>query len=78
MTRNVLSKDMKMGARYVLLTFFMFLAYKVTEAEYVVKIKDIGEIAASAIYGSVFGALTLIIRSHFETKPGNDDMDKEV
>jgi len=60
--------NIKLVARYIVLAFFMGLAYKITDAEYANAIKDIGEIATSAIYGSVFAALTLVLKSHFETK----------
>jgi|SaaInl8_200m_RNA_FD_contig_31_2810581_length_720_multi_7_in_0_out_0_1 hypothetical protein len=62
-------KKVKIVARYVLLGFFMYLAYVITGSGYANEIKDVGEIAVSAIYASVFGALTLVIKSHFETKP---------
>ena len=64
--------DIKLLVRYVVLGYFMYLAYDLVQPEYANKIKDIGEIATSAIYGSVFGALTFIIKSHFETKVSND------
>ena len=60
--------DIKLAVRYIVLGFFMYLAYKMTSSEYANSIKDVGEVAVSAIYGSVFGALTFIIKGHFETK----------
>lgn len=69
-------KDIKLLVRYVVLGYFMYLAWELVQPEYANKIKDIGEIAISAIYGSVFGALTFVLKSHFETKP-SDDMDEE-
>ena len=60
--------NVKLGARYVVVLFFMVLAYKLITPKYVYSIKDVGEIAVGAIYGSVFGALTLIVRGHFETR----------
>ena len=64
--------NIKLVARYVVLAFFMGLAYKITDAEYAAKIKDVGEIATSAIYGSVFGAITLVIRAHFAENISKD------
>jgi hypothetical protein len=49
----------------------MYLSYDITRPDYANSIKDIGEIATSAIYTSVFGALTFVIKSHFETKIGD-------
>jgi hypothetical protein len=60
--------DIKLGARYIVLGFIMVLAYQIVQPEYANMVKDIGEIATSAIYGSVFGALTFVIKSHFDTK----------
>ena len=67
-----MNKKIKIYARYVLLLFFMLLAYTIIQPEYVVKIKDVGEIATASIYTSVFGALTFILKSHFETKVEKD------
>jgi len=61
----------KMAARYVVLGFFLYLAYDITRASYAVEIQSVGEIAVGAIYTSVFGALTFIMKSHFETKVGD-------
>lgn len=61
-------ENVKLFARYVVLGYFMYLAYILVQPGYANDIKDIGEIATSAIYGSVFGALTFIMRAHFETK----------
>ena len=64
--------DIKLLVRYIVLGYFMYLAYRLIQPEYANDIKDIGEIATSAIYGSVFGALTFIIKGHFETKVSED------
>jgi len=62
--------NVKLLARYIVLGYFMYLAYELVDPVYANQIKDIGEIATSAIYGSVFGALTFVIKSHFETRVG--------
>ena len=59
--------------RYIVLWFFMYLAYDITRSGYANSIKDVGEIAVGTIYGSVFGALTLVLKGHFETKVESDD-----
>jgi len=70
---NKLTKEnIKLFARYVVLAFFMFLAYKITDSGYANNIKEIGEVATSAIYGSVFGAITLVIRAHFAENISKD------
>lgn len=63
-----LDYKIKITARYIILAFFMYLTYYITRTEYVIAIKDIGEVAVSAIYVSVFGALTLVLKSHMKTK----------
>jgi len=65
--------NLKLLARYIVLGYFMYLAYDITRIEYAQGIKDIGEIATSAIYGSVFGALTFVIKSHMSTTIQKDD-----
>ena len=64
--------DIKLLVRYIVLGYFMYLAYRLIQPEYANNIKDIGEIATSAIYGSVFGALTFVIKSHFDTRVSED------
>ena len=58
----------KLTARYVVLSFIMYLAYIVTSAEYIVKMKGVDPMTLNVVVGAVFGALTLVIKSHFETK----------
>jgi len=67
-----MAKNIKLGTRYVLIVFVMFLCYKVTSADYILKLKDIDSTLLSVVTGAVFGALTLIVKNHFETKVDND------
>ncbi len=60
-------EDIKLSARYLVLGFIMYMAWYIIQPNYATEIKDIGEIAIAAIYGSVFGALTLAISKHFDT-----------
>ena len=62
--------QVKLVARYIVLGFFMYLAYMMVQPGYANAIAKAGEIATSAMYGSVFGALTMIVKSHFETRIG--------
>lgn len=60
---------MKLLIRYIMIVFVMFLAYTVTSAEYLNIIKSSVEpMTLNVIVGAVFGALTLILKSHFESK----------
>ena len=65
--------DIKLLVRYIVLGYFMYLAYRLIQPEYANDIKDIGEIATSAIYGSVFGALTFVMKGHMDTTIQKDD-----
>ena len=62
--------NIKIGARYALLLFFVWLAYDITRPEWVNAVGQLDSTVHSVIYGSVFGALTWIVKSHFETKVG--------
>ena len=64
--------DIKLGARYVVLAFIMYLAYVVTSAEYLLQVKDIDPMILNVAIGAIFGALTLVLKSHFETTPSKD------
>lgn len=63
-----MGKNTKLAIRYMLIFFVMFLCYKVTSAEYILKLKDIDSTLLSVVTGAVFGGLTLIVKYHFETK----------
>lgn len=62
----------KLGARYVVLGFIMYLAYVVTSADYLNSTHTIDPMTLNVIVGSIFGALTLVIKAHFETKVSED------
>jgi len=61
-------KNIKLAARYITLAFFMVLAYDMTRPEWLMAVGTLDPTTLSVIFGSVFGALTLVIKSHFETK----------
>ena len=61
--------EIKMGARYLVLVFFGYLAYDITRPEWIMAIKEIDPMTLNVIFGSVFGALTWIMKTHFETTP---------
>ena len=63
--------NVKLGARYVVLVFFMYLAWYTTSPDYLKEIKDMPQFVLMTINGSIFGALTLVINSHFKTKIGD-------
>lgn len=62
---------LKITARYIIIMFVMYLAYKVTSLEYVNGFKS-KDFALNTIIASVFAALTLIIKYHFQTKVDDD------
>jgi len=64
--------NIKLGARYVVLVFFMYLAWYTTSPTYLESIKDMPQFVLMTINASVFGALTLVVKSHFSTKIGED------
>ncbi len=64
--------DIKVTARYVVLALIMYMAWFVIQPGYAQSIKDVGEVAVAAIYGSVFGALTLVLKANWETKVEKD------
>ena len=63
-----MEKNIKLGARYVVLAFIMYLAYTVTSVTYIVAMKDVDPMNLNVVVGAIFGALTLVLKSHFETK----------
>jgi len=63
----------KLIARYLVLVFFMYLANMIVQPGYANSIKDIGEIAVSAIYTSVFGVLGWVVKSNWSTAPSKDN-----
>ena len=61
--------DIKLGVRYVVLMFLSYLAYLVVTPEYLNSIKELDSMIVSAVIVSVFGALTLVLKANFDTKP---------
>jgi len=58
-------KTIKLIARYIIITYILYLTYMVTSVEY---INALGEGKAGILQvstGAVFGALTLILNFHF-------------
>ena len=47
----------------------MYLAWDITRPEYLVNVKDLGDVASSAIYASVFGVLGWVVKSNWGTSP---------
>jgi len=60
--------NIKLGARYIVLAFFMYLAWLIVSPTWINDVKGIDPMTLNVIVGAVFGALTLILKSHFETK----------
>ena len=61
--------DIKVVARYMIIAFFMYLAWNITRPDYLQQIKDVGEIAVGAIYTSIFGVLGWVVKSNWSTTP---------
>lgn len=61
------NEKVKLTARYVVVAFICYLAYMVTSIEYI-NTFDNKEMVLNVIVGSVFGALTLVLKFHFDTK----------
>lgn len=63
----------KVSVRYVIIFFFMYLAWNITRPDYLQQIKDLGEVAASSVYASVFGVLGWVVKSNWSTTPSKDN-----
>jgi len=61
-------KDLKLAMRYLVLLFFMYLAYTIVSPVWIRDVKNTDPMTINVIVGAVFGALTLIIKEHFTTK----------
>ena len=70
-------ETVKLVARYIIIVFVLYLCYKVSSLSYVNAV-DNKNFSLNTIVTAVFGALTLIIKFHFDTKVGkNDDVDNK-
>ena len=61
-------KLIKLLTRYMIIVFVCYLAYTITSTEYLLKISKLPEWTLNSVIGAVFGALTLIIKFHFDKK----------
>lgn len=63
----------KLITRYLIILFFMYLAYTITRPEYLQVIKGLDSVVGASIYSSVLGVLGWVVKSHLETKPTKDE-----
>jgi len=59
--------DIKVGARYLVIAFFMYLAWFILQPNFIKEIKGLGDIGIGAIYTSILGSIAYIIKSHWST-----------
>ena len=59
--------DLKLSVRYVVLGFIMYLAWYVIQPGYANQVKEVGEVAVAAIYGSIYGCMSWVLKEHFNT-----------
>jgi hypothetical protein len=69
-----MKSNVKLTIRYVVLAFFMYLAYWTITPEYLVQLKEYPKEIIIAINIAVYGALTLVLKAHFETKVEDRDV----
>jgi len=63
--------NVKLLSRGVLILFMCYLAYTVTSVEFINSINEGKESLLKITTGSVFAALAMIIKYHFETTPSD-------
>ena len=67
----------KLIARYIIICYLLYLTWIVISPEYVKSLKEASPVSTGpvgvlqVIISAVFGALTLVLKFHFETKPNN-------
>jgi len=64
----IITKDIKIASRYLILFYMMYLITYVTSIEWLESVKDIKDTPMSVILGSVYGALIIVLGAHFEYK----------
>jgi len=62
----------RLTSRYLIIVFILYMAHTVTSSQYFASVKDLDPMTMNVIVGAVFGALTLVLKSHFETKINNE------
>ena len=66
-----LESKIKLGFRFGILIFLMYLSYMVVSAEYLLQVKEMPEYLMMAIVGGTLGTLSWIVKEHFGTKIGD-------
>jgi len=74
--------DIKLLIRYIILAFFMYLAWMVVSPAWIINLKGADHMTINVIIGAVYGALTLVLKEHMNTKicddtPPTDNQNKE-
>lgn len=65
-------KNLKLAIRYIILGFILYLAAMVTSIEYINSFEDSKDGVLQVIIGAIFGALTMILNFHFNSKVDKD------
>ena len=65
--------NLKLFARYVVLVFFMYLAWTIVSPEWIKNVKGVDPMTMNVIVTAVFGALTLVLKEHMSTKINDDE-----
>lgn len=63
-----MEQKIKLGIRYVIIGFVMYLAYIVTGVSYVKELGPDYATTVQVIVGAVFGAFAVILKWHFDSK----------
>lgn len=69
--------NLKLFARYVILAFFMYLAWTIVSPAWIKNVKGMNPMTMNVIITAVFGALTLVLKEHMNTQISGDDNEKK-
>jgi len=67
-THSEFKEWIKLFFRYILIIYLLYLATKIIDIEFINALGDSKASILQVIVAAVFGALTLVLKFHFETK----------
>lgn len=60
--------DIKLIVRYIIIGYLMYLCWYVIQPSTLNMLKGVPDVVGSVIIGSPYGAFTLVLKAHFDSK----------
>jgi len=70
---TIFKKDIKLGVRYIVIMFLLYLIHMTLQATWLASIKDVDSTVMSVSIGGLYATVAIVFKAHFENKVANHD-----